>query len=164
MKRLFLSAAMLLCMCIGAMAQPRVIWDGPAGLDVKFKRCYVQGSRCIIDFTITNNTGKNIEFIMSSGWSGYGPSAYDDEGNNYKFAWGGGNIDNVQSTLGGQMFNSHTPLPADITIKAHIVITDIDEYASALTLYRQYFDIYFTRDKHIDQVKLEFKNIPIQRE
>ena len=165
MKKLLLSAALLLCMCIGMNAQPKILWDGPTGLDVKFKRCYVQGSRCIIDYTITNNTGKDISQISTDGWVGYEPTAYDDEGNRYKCELNGGDFDNQQSSIGYVcMKGCATPLPKDITIKAHIVITNLDEYASNLTLYKHYYHVEFSNGQILNQVKLEIRNIPIPRE
>lgn len=40
MKKLFLLAALLLCMCVGAIAQAKVVYDGPIGIDWKFNRSF----------------------------------------------------------------------------------------------------------------------------
>lgn len=84
MKKLFLSAVILLCMFVGAVAQTKVSFNGPIGLDWKFKRCFMNGSTLVVDFVVENNTRNDMRMYITPSASGCnGLKAYDDEGNIY---------------------------------------------------------------------------------
>ena len=161
MKKIIISLVLLLGIGLAANAQVKVSWDGLMGIDFKFKRCYVKGDRCVIDYTITNNSDKDVTAFSSLSW---GATVYDDEGNMYEFQHGNEKIDNRESSLAGMdHFTGEIKIPREITVKAHIVIKDFDEFASKITIYKHNFMV-IADGKYYNPVWAEFRNIPVTRD
>ena len=125
MKKFFLSAVMLLCMCIGAMAQTKVVVNnGAIGVDWKFKRSFLSGNTLVVDFVVENNTSKDVWCVvtMSMNANPVGSvevKAYDDEGN-------------VYAGSKNSLFNEWEKIPVGNLIKVRMQINDIDEYATKI--------------------------------
>ena len=139
MKKIILSFALLLCMCVGAIAQTKVLYNnGPIGLDWKFKRSFVQGTTLVVDFTVTNNTGRDLtEFRpYRSGFDEQGKSigvvAYDDEGNMYS---GDYQPNQIGFSFANQYDYNPISLPTGNMIKARVQIKGIDEFATQITTF-----------------------------
>ena len=132
MKKIILSFALLLSMCIGAMAQTKVVVNnGAIGIDWKFKRSFLNGNTLVVDFVVENNTLKDV-------WCQITPSlnanpvgsielkAYDDEGNVYSSTKFGGKIGGKNS------YYEWETIPRGNLIKVRLQIPDIDEYATTI--------------------------------
>ena len=137
MKRLFLSAALLLCMCIGAMAQTKLVMNnGLIGVDWKFKRCFMNGSTLVVDFIVENNTSKDVWCNVTGGFSAnplgtIDLKAYDDEGNVYEFDRFRGGAPFSGKIGGKNLFDGET-IPVGNLIKVRLQINGIDEYATII--------------------------------
>lgn len=134
MKKLFLSLALLSCMCIGANAQTKVIFNnGPVGLNWKFKRSFIQGTTLVVDFVVENNTGKDIVefFVNMDGFDEQGHHfdivAYDDEGNMYS------GYEKIRINIANQGNGNAINFPAGQMVKVRIQIIGIDEFATKIT-------------------------------
>ena len=128
MKKLLLSAALLLCMCIGAMAQTKLIVNnGPIGLDWKFKRSFLSGNTLVVDFVVENNTSKDIDCMVVPN-EGSGLKAFDDEGNVYTYE-----NKNFSGTTGSKnQIWVWESVPVGNLIKVRLQISGIDEYATLI--------------------------------
>lgn len=164
MKKFFLSAAMLLCMCLSANAQAKVIFNGYNGVDIKLKRCYVRGNDCIVDVLITNHTryDLNASAVVDDGLFRTDLTAYDDEGNVY-------NKYSIRGTFGDDSFGGTDyacsrgiSIPRDVSIKLQLKIKNIDEYATMLTSVICNFR--GLSDEAYGAATLQLKNVPITRE
>ena len=168
MKKLFLLAALLLCMCVGAIAQAKVVYDGPIGIDWKFRRSFTQGNILFVDFVVENNTSHDFpEFGAAySGWdsaasNSYGITAYDDEGNMYDYD----TQRHINAKNGNQYNFNRVALPKGNMIKVRIRIDGIDEYATIIKTF-----IIPVYHPGLDRLgipgfsKLTVTNIPIPRE
>ena len=171
MKRLFLSAALLLCMCIGAMAQTKVVVNnGAIGVDWKFKRSFLSGNTLVVDFVVENNTSKDVWCVvtMSMNANPVGSvevKAYDDEGNVY--AYNSGYNSNFSGKIGSKnsLFNEWEKIPVGNLIKVRMQINDIDEYATKIkTLTVPIITDPSTGGLHQTYSELRVTNIPIPRE
>lgn len=164
MKKLLFSFALLSCMYVGAIAQVKVNFNGYYGLDFKVKRCYVQGSDCIIDVLCTNHTKYDLNAYLCVGDGIFKTdlSAFDDEGNTYD-TW------DIRGTWGNKTFGGGTyagtgrvNIPRDISTKLQFKIKNIDEFATNITClicnFRELSDDVYGK------ATLQIKNIPITRE
>lgn len=164
MKKLFLSAALLLCMCIGAMAQAKVSFNGPIGLDWKFKRSFMHGNTLVVDFLVENNTSNDItDFgIQTSGFdeqsNHYGIIAYDDEGNMYNF-W---NNRQIYASMANQPDYNAVNVPVGNAVKIRMQIKGIDEFATKITTLMA--PVMISGRMVMPGYVLRVTNIPIPRE
>lgn len=164
MKKFFLSAAMLLCMCLTANAQAKVIFDGFNGVDIKVKRCYVRGNDCIVDVLITNNTRSDLRTSAEVGDGLFRTDlcAYDDEGNTYnKYVIRGTFGD---ASFGGSDYASSggITIPREVSVKLQFKIKNIDEYATLITSLICNFR--GMSNEAYGAATMQLKNIPISRE
>lgn len=164
MKRLLLSATMLLCISVGAMAQTKVIFDGYPDVDIIVKRCYVRGNDCILDAVITNHTRYDLRAMVGVGDGLFRTdlTAYDDEGNVY-------NNYGIRGTFGDSSFGGGTyasssavTIPRDVSVKIQFKIKEINEYATVITSLICNFR--GMSDEAYGKATLQMKNIPITRE
>ena len=162
MKKIALLILLFLGLCIEASSQVQVAWDGPVGIDIIFKRCYVKGNQCIVDFVIVNNTNKDISNFSTSHFASH-PTAYDDEGNNYEYSISANQFNNSECMIGGKKLGEVISIPAGVSVKAHMVITSFDEYATMITLYRHDFGFMYN-NSHMNAKRVEFRNIPVSRD
>ena len=162
MKKLLLSAALLLCMCIGAMAQTKLIVNnGPIGLDWKFKRSFLSGSTLVVDFVVENNTSKDIECMVAPTY-GAGLKAFDDEGNVYTYE--NRNFSGITGSK-NQIWVWES-IPVGNLIKVRLQISGIDEYATVIKnlIVPILTDATNGRNPVAQQSELRVTNIPIPRE
>ena len=162
MKKITFLILLFWGLCIEASAQVQVAWDGPVGIDIVFKRCYVRGNQCIVDFVITNNTNKDISSFSTSHHP-LRPIAYDDEGNSYEYNISASKFNNAECMIGGKRLGEVISIPAGVSVKAHMVITSFDEFATKITLYRHEFSFMYN-NIHMYPKRVEFRNIPVARE
>ena len=147
MKKILLSAVMLLGMCIGMYAQAKVVFNGPLGLDITYKRCYVRGNQCHIDFLIVNNMSQAIDVNHEN------QSVYDDEGNVYDYL-------KADVTIAGS--SRYVTVPSGASVKGHVTISNFDEFAATVTTLKMDITTY---DKgKTGRYPLEIKNIPVSRD
>lgn len=147
MKKFLISLMMLLGLSITATAQVKVVWNGPMGLDIKYKRCYVRGNQCHIDFLIVNNMSKGIDVDHEN------QAVYDDEGNVYDYL-------KADVTIGGS--HRYITVPSETSIKAHVTISDFDEFAATIKTIKM--DIKTYDSGRTGRFPLEIKNIPVARD
>ncbi len=164
MKKLLLSAALLLCMCIGMNAQTKLTFNGELpDIDWKLKRSFLNGSTLVVDFVIENNTSKDVECVilasLSASWGSPKLKAYDDEGNVYESnaLMGGAPF---SGKIGGKnsLFDWET-IPAGNLIKVRMQIAGMDEYA---TLIKTLTIPMMTSGEKRSELRVT--NIPIPRE
>ena len=164
MKKIILSFALLLCMCVGVSAQAKIIFDGYSDIDIKLKRCYVRANDCIVDVLITNHTRYDliINAAVDDGLFRTDLSAYDDEGNVYDKYSIRGNLGD--SSFGGADFSSSSgiTIPKDVSVKLQFKIKNIDEYATVITSLICNFR--GMSNEAYGKATLQIKNIPITRE
>lgn len=169
MKKLFLSLALLSCMCIGANAQTKVIFNnGPVGLNWKFKRSFIQGTTLVVDFVIENNTGKDMSCQIASSVSAYIGNlelkAFDDEGNVYnssRFQY----ESKFSGKIGGKnsLYEWET-IPRDNLVKVRLQIADIDEFATKIKMLTIPVGVSDNVGIGDGYCELRVTNIPIPRE
>lgn len=136
MKKLLLSAALLLCMCIGMNAQKVVVNNGAIGVDWKFKRSFLNGNTLVVDFVVENNTSKDVGCIITCGFSANpigstALKAYDDEGNVYESNALMSGVP-FSGKIGGKNLNDWEIIPVGNMIKVRLQISGIDEYATLI--------------------------------
>ena len=162
MKKLFFSALMLLSMSLAVNAQ-KISYDGPDELEFLFKRCFVKGSTCTVDFIVTNVGSKELTatlFWFSDGCEGI--KVYDDEGNVYDYK-------NVSGNFGGTNFGAsignayNVQIPGDVSLKIRCQIKNFDEYAALLRQLKISFRIRSTSSS-LGCSCLQVKDIPVTRE
>ena len=163
MKKFFLSAALLLCMCIGMMAQAKVTpIEYPIGIDWKFKRSFLHGNTLVVDFVVENNTSKDISLSISYrgcpnqiGW--FNITAYDDEGNVYTNDLIGGHFSGKFGAT-DRLFSTEM-IPTGNLIKVRMQIAGVDEYATTIKTL-----LIPTQIIGSDYSAIRVTNIPIPRE
>ena len=168
MKKIIFSLALLFCMCIGATAQTKVSFNGPIGMDWKFKRSFMHGNTLVVDFVVENNTSQDIGCTITKSGSGakgsYEIKAYDDEGNVYSEPWYGGST-NFEGKIGGKnsLYEGET-IPRGNLIKVRLQIPGIDEYATLIKTLT--IPIYHSKYGGLDAdvAELRVTNIPSPRE
>ena len=163
MKKIILSLALLLCLCVGAFAQTKVVFNGPIGVDWTFKRSFMHGNTLVVDFVVENNTSNDIYCIITTSCSSRRGSfelkAYDDEGNVYTSSAWNPTKNKFSGKLGGQntLFNWEA-VPKGNLIKMRMQISDIDEFATLIKTLTVPVGI------GEDYSELRVSNIPIPRE
>ena len=163
MKRiLFVAVTMLLMSTQMVQAQTKVLFDGYGALEIKFKRCYVEGTSCVVDILLTNNTKKDLSpcICVGDGLFATDLSAYDDEGNTYdKYS--------IKGTIGNTDFGGYThstgcaTLPAGTSIKVRFRIKEFDEFATKITTLMCNFR--GVSDDSYGKAGLKITNIPVMR-
>lgn len=167
---------LLMFLCIGlcwpSYAQVKISHDFYPDVSVKFKRCLVSGETGYVDFTLTNNTRRDISGFLSNGESGRGSwgmdiTLYDDEGNIYTHNYDGKGNRIINCSIGdghyvccGEGFSFS--MPKDLTVKGRIEFADVDEYATCFQLIQIKF-----REMNSTQygkATLKFWNVPITRQ
>ena len=171
MKRFFKScllAIMLLSLSVG-MAQAaerndgssvqqrsqgmRVVTNHP-DLEIKIKRCQVNGKTCVIDFIMTNyGNDTRINFWGSN--SSDNSTAFDDEGNEYRIA--------VQATNSSLTYYAvGVDILTDVPIKCRIQIEGV---ASSATVFKRIKLVALCDALGLERHKpIMFYNVPITRE
>lgn len=161
MKKIILSLALLLSMCIGVMAQTKVSFNGPIGLDWKFKRSFMNGNTLVVDFVVENNTSKDIECMVAPTY-GTGLKAFDDEGNVYTYE--NKNFSGITGSK-NQIWVWES-IPVGNMIKVRLQISGIDEYATIIKTLVVPISTDATNGRNpvAQQSELRVTNIPIPRE
>lgn len=158
MKRLFLLIVATLFVSVG-YAQS-VKFSAP-DIDVKFKRCICSGNTAYIDLVMTNWSNKDISpmpILSDPCNNSRYTSAYDDEGNMYKF------LTNLGLIIGGEVCSGGPfNLPREIPVKVRVFIKNLDDYARTITMLKVAF--YHTASvERNGAALLEIRNIPITRQ
>lgn len=171
MKKIILSLALLLCMCIGAMAQTKVVVNnGAIGIDWKFKRSFLNGNTLVVDFVVENNTSKDVWCQITPSFSANPVGsielkAYDDEGNVYSDPWYGGSTKFGGKIGGKNSLYEWETIPRGNLIKVRLQIPDIDEYATIIkTLVVPIITDPSSGGLNQTYSELRVTNIPIPRE
>lgn len=161
-KILFIAATLLLMSTLMVQAQAKYTFDGYGALDIKIKRCYVEGSTCIIDVLITNNTKYDLSPCVGVGDGLFRTdlSAFDDEGNTYDKFGIKGTIGNT-SFGGGSYASGCSSLPKDTSIKLRFKIKEFDEFATKITALICNFR--GMSDESYGAATLKLTNIPVTR-
>ena len=169
MKKIILSFALLLSLCVGAVAQTKVVFrNGPIGLDWKFKRSFLHGNSLVVDFVVENNTGKDMNcLILVSASTHIGSlelKAYDDEGTVYSSS-----ILQYENKFSGKIGSKNSlydweMIPRDNLVKVRLQIADIDEYATIIKTLT--IPVRVCPNGTINEVygEIRVSNIPIPRE
>lgn len=137
MKKIIFSLALLLCMCIGATAQTKVVVNnGAIGIDWKFKRSFLNGNTLVVDFVVENNTSKDVWCVITYSFSANpigstALKAYDDEGNVYESNALMSGVP-FSGKIGGKNLNDWETIPVGNLIKVRLQISGIDEYATLI--------------------------------
>ena len=162
MKKLFFSALMLLSMSLAVNAQ-KISFDGTDALEFQFKRCFVKGSTCTVDFIVTNVGNQELTstmFWFPDGCDGI--KVFDDEGNVYDHTSISGNFGGTN--FGPSIGNAYNvQIPGDVTLKIRCQIIDFDEYAALIRQLKISFRIRSTYSS-LGCACLQVKDIPVTRE
>ena len=150
MKKIILLAITAL-ITFTATAQVK-IYSGDPNIDIKYKRTIVSGNTVIIDFLMTNLLRTEIEACL---YNFVNLSFTDDEGNMY------GN-QNFKINVGNSGKETGVFSPG-IPLKVRLTLTNIDEYATAITSI--IYPYYYYPSPSINSVDRTMKiyNIPIPR-
>ena len=126
--------------------------SGDPYIDLKYKRTIVSGSTVIIDFLMTNLSRGEIEACL---YNFVNLSFTDDEGNVY------GN-QNFKIDIGNSGKETGVFSP-EIPLKVRLTLTNIDEYATAITsiIYPYYY--YPLPSNNSVNRTMKIYNIPIPR-
>lgn len=153
-------ALTLITISVIVNAEPRLIYDGPQGIDVVFKRCYVHGESCIMDFLVTNNTRSDIKI-------GVIPSdvlAYDDEGNMYNHHMISEKFGEHQCGAINYSYNLfEMEMPREISLKLQCQISNFDEYAAIIKSIKIALSVRLPNQPFYNTY-LQAKDIPVTRE
>ena len=127
-------------------------------LEIKLKRCQVNGKTCVIDFIMTNYGNDTEISLHGTGGLGsggtYKSTAFDDEGNEYGFA--------VQATNSGLGLHVKVDILTDVSIKCRIQIEGV---ASSATVFKRIMLATSCRTLGLNENKpIMFYNVPITRE
>ncbi len=170
MKKVLLLALMLFSISLAMNAQ-KIKWDGVGDVEWNVKRCYVKNDRCVLDLLLTNNGSQNIKSFLKSRYEESTPLSvvYDDEGNNYEYWFISRNkpskhIVNGETSFNGQSDRSgelRFEVPAGLAVKARIVLSDFDEFATKLSLVKLIFGLEMA---YSGWATLEIRDIPVTRE
>lgn len=165
MKKIFFSLALLFYMCIGAMAQTKVSFNGPIGIDWTFKRSFMHGKTLVVDFVVENNTSKDLmDFgVNRDGFdeqsNHYGITAYDDEGNIYA---GDYSSNQIAVSVANQPNYNPVNLPIGNAVKVRMQIKGVDEFATKITTLM--VPVMISGRMVMPGYVLRVTNIPIPRE
>ena len=123
-------------------------------LEIKLKRCQVNGKTCVIDFIMTNyGNHTRINFWGSN--SSDNSTAFDDEGNEYRIA--------VQATNSSLTYYAvGVDILTDVPIKCRIQIEGV---ASSATVFKRIKLVALCDALGLERHKpIMFYNVPITRE
>lgn len=150
MKRIILLAITAL-ITFTAAAQVK-IYSGDPYIELKYKRTIVSGNTVIVDFLMTNHHRNEIEACL---YNFVNLSFTDDEGNSY------GN-QNFKIDVGNSGKETGVFSP-EIPLKVRLTLTNIDEYATAITsmIYPYYY--YPLPSTNSVNRTMKIYNIPIPR-
>ena len=163
MKKFFLTFVAAF-VTFSAFAQVKLSCDLPE-VEFVYKRCTLSGSTAFIDFTFTNTTGKDINRLAIGCENAV---AYDDEGNDYKFANQGADGTHIikEYQIGGHSSSSWDIKVNDfmegVTYKLRIVFTNIDEYATNFV--RMKIPVFIDNNGSNKRGTLELRNVPLKQE
>lgn len=131
-----------------AYAQVKVS-SGSSGIEFNVKRAFSRGNEVCIDLLITNMSNyDSIAFLLSSS------KVYDDEGNEY--------TQNAIYKEGPATYGGKIDIPRDVPRKVRIVVSNVDEYASAFPLIQLEYEVY--NPSSYGPKTLTIKNLPIIKE
>lgn len=151
MKKIILCAVFSLAATL-AFAQVRCD-SGNFDIEMTYKRTVVRGNEAMIDFTLTNISGKEIKIDMDDERN----RAYDDEGNCYPSHHFKFDVANTGS--------KGCILPPDTPVKLRCIIKDIDEYATVFTrMELSYFMNCYNYFTTAALQKMSIKNIEFTRD
>lgn len=155
MRHFILSAATAFLAIAISFAQTSVSTGHPA-LDIKVKRCFVNGNNCYVDLVMTvSNEWSLVSFHNGSG--NWATQVFDDEGNHYSGDRYYGAImyeyDGQQDAKGAYLKTAR-----DIPRKVRLIVPGIDEYAASLKL------IVIPYQGGKNHYRMEIKDVPISRD
>ena len=165
MKRIFLSAVMLLMLSLIVNAQIRASRQYiPIDMDIKVKRCVVSGAQGYIDLVFTNHTGAFVKDVMVQSSEtclskNNETIVYDDEGNVYRYTYKGGIYNIIFGGESGQY--NMVNLPEDVPVKMRIELENVSEFATEFTMLNIAFRNISSHYYGVGSVT--FRNIPITR-
>ena len=153
MKRFLLFTSLLVSTWTISFAQASVSTGHPS-LSVDVKRCFANGQNVYVDmiFTVNNNWDR---VVLENASGDYASFVFDDEGNSYtnKFYF---EIDGKSSSYQGWI-----DIAPDVPRKMRLVISNVDEYASSLSLIKLSYSGGYRSTSHHNYIII--KKLPISR-
>lgn len=131
--------SLLFCFILGTIfqisvfAQSNAICSAP-GITLKYKRTIVHGSTVTVHFTLTNNTGENLNPYLQ-GEEGTRSEvkkieAFDDEGNYYDLDSKNMSVSIAKAVVQGSRYaGARFSFPNEVTVKGVITFRNVSEYA-----------------------------------
>ena len=136
-------------------------------MDIRLTRCNASGTSAYVDFTMTNNSGKDVQGLslaseMMAGYENYVTVVYDDQGNIYKPGGGISSVKIADDTFVPSLSARPFALPSGIPVKFRVRLVNVDESVSEIKLLKMNF-------RGLDEGTtygvslLEIRDIPISR-
>lgn len=168
MKKFFILILLLSILCVKTMvAQVEIDCSAP-GIEVKYKRAFLHGKTATIYFTLTNNTGKDLNSRLESSEGTKSEvqkaEAYDDEGNYYDVNSGKMTVSVADAKIAGRYQARSFSFPNEITVKGVVTIKNVDEYVTSFTRIAIPFRNFDTTDDSYGVGYIILKNIPLLRD
>ena len=118
-------------------------------LEFTLTSCKMSGTTATIEYMVENIGNNTLELTLWGTTGGYS-YVYDDQGNEYKFGYGGATL-----TLGNESYSSGVTakIPSGVKVKGSIVISNVADDAASFNI---------TLRSTFSGADLVFKNIAIQ--
>lgn len=163
MKKVFFIAALLLSSLL-ATAQVKISGEGifPSYIELKFKRCIVQGDNGFLDLVVINH-GK--ECTVTTGLFPGNESSilfYDDEGNVLQKGDGIASVDFAGQK--GSIYSIDGKFPTDVPMALRVNIKGVNEFATQFTLIKIVFTSFDWGYAPVqNRGTIVLRNVPIER-
>ncbi len=161
MKKFLFLTLLMSIFCTGSAFAQQIVCEAP-GITVNFKKITMQGNTATIQFTIANDTGKDLHPIMLGKYGLEKTEAFDNKGNYYDMS--SISIDIANATLSGSIYSSVSfSLPNGIVQKGAITIEEVDPNATSFTKINISLYGFNISVKPYGEGPIAFKNVPIPK-
>ena len=167
MKKILIMSFLLSILCVKVMvAQVKIVCSAP-GIEVKYKRAFIEGNTATVHFTLTNFTGTDLNPYVNSSEGTRSEvkkaEAYDDEGNYYDVDSGKMIVSIADAKIAGRYSGDEFSFPNELIVKGVVTIKNVDEYVTSFTRIAIPFRNFNTAETYgIGYIIL--KNIPLLRD
>ena len=153
---------------ISVFAQSKAICSAP-GITFKYKRTLVHGNTVTVHFTLTNNTGKDLNPYLhgeeGTRFEVQKIEAFDDEGNYYDLDSKNMSVSVAQAVVQGSRYDgAKFSFPNEVTVKGVITFRNVSEYALSFTRIAIPFRGFDVTDASYQRGYIILKDIPVSRD
>lgn len=168
MKRILVLAVLLSFFGVNLIfAQVKTVCSA-SGIELAYKKTLVQGNTITVHFTLTNNTGKDLNPYLEgregTRFDVQEVEAHDDEGNCYDLRTGTMSVSIAKARIASRHDGAKFSFPNEIVVKGVISLKNVDENARVLKRIAfplRYFDL---NDDSYGRGYIILRNVPIPNE